>query len=263
MHEFPLPTAGPRAAMRYLDLPGDDLPILFVHGLGCSGSADYPEIATNPALRGHRALIIDRPGFGYSDCPDDYDCSVRGQAQTLADFIAALGLERVAVYGHSAGGAVAIELGRMLPPGVLAALIICEPNLDAGGGATSRALMAVAQDLGPTLPPATLQAVAEDAPGWAATTRIADTGVLFQEASELVAGTYPSWREQLYALAARVPTTCLFGGLSPADPDIAHLPRQRIRVDIVPGVGHFMAWQDPDAVAEAIARALRAALPSF
>lgn len=254
MHEFPLPDG--RATMRYLDLPGDDLPILFVHGLGCAGSADYPEVAASPALRGHRALIVDRPGFGYSDSPADYDCSPRGQARTLADFVRALGLSRLAVYGHSAGGAIAIELASMLPADVLTALVLGEPNLDAGGGEISRRLLVAAQESGPRLSVDALLAVANDDTGWVATTRTADAAVLISEASHLVAGRSPSWREQLYALAPRVPTTCLFGALSPGDHDIADLPRHGVRVDIVPGVSHHMSWQDPAALGQAIARAL-------
>ena len=37
--------------IRYHDFPGNDIPIMFIHGLGCAGSFDYPEVATQEALK--------------------------------------------------------------------------------------------------------------------------------------------------------------------------------------------------------------------
>ncbi len=31
--------------LRYQDFHGEETPILFIHGLGCAGSFDYPEVA--------------------------------------------------------------------------------------------------------------------------------------------------------------------------------------------------------------------------
>ena len=36
--------------MRYYDFPGNDIPILFLHGLGCAGSFDYPQVAVQREL---------------------------------------------------------------------------------------------------------------------------------------------------------------------------------------------------------------------
>lgn len=32
--------------LRYNDFPGKEIPVLFIHGLGCAGSFDYPQVAT-------------------------------------------------------------------------------------------------------------------------------------------------------------------------------------------------------------------------
>ena len=40
------------------------------------------------------------------------------------------------------------------------------------------------------------------------------------------------------------------------DADVERLPRDGVGVDVVPGVGHSMAWDDPSGTARAIARAL-------
>ena len=260
MHEFPL-THG--AAMRYLDLPGDGLPVLFIHGLGCAGSADYPEVAASPALQGHRAIIVDLPGAGFSDRPDGWDCSVTGHALTLARFVESLGLARLALYGHSAGGPVAIELTEALPDAV-AALVIGEGNLDAGGGTISRAIAAAGSvprmnvATATRLPKSVVRA-AGGVPSWEAMLRTASPAALLAWASSLVEGGTPSWRDWLYGLAKRLPVTYLFGALSLPDSDVDELGRHGVRVEVIPDVGHQMAWQGPDALAGAIARALSSA----
>jgi pimeloyl-ACP methyl ester carboxylesterase len=57
------------ANVRWFDFPGHGDPVVFIHGLGCASSYDYPGVATDPAFSGQRALLIDLPGFGYSDKP--------------------------------------------------------------------------------------------------------------------------------------------------------------------------------------------------
>jgi pimeloyl-ACP methyl ester carboxylesterase len=48
MREFVV--KGFAARMRYHDLPGPGMPVIFIHGLGCAGSFDYPEVAGQPVL---------------------------------------------------------------------------------------------------------------------------------------------------------------------------------------------------------------------
>ncbi|UCF10872.1 MAG: hypothetical protein JSW65_04110 [Candidatus Bipolaricaulota bacterium] len=56
--------SSPRASLRYIDLPGDGAPVVFLHGLGSASSSDFPHIAADPALRGRRSLLVDLLGFG-------------------------------------------------------------------------------------------------------------------------------------------------------------------------------------------------------
>lgn len=53
--------------MRYHDLPGKGMPILFIHGLGCAGTFDYPEVAAQDSLKNHRCILVDLLGAGCSD----------------------------------------------------------------------------------------------------------------------------------------------------------------------------------------------------
>ena len=67
--------------MRYHDLPGKDTPIIFIHGLGCAGSFDYPEVAAQSDLINHRRILIDLLGSGFSDKPDNYLYTVKEHAK--------------------------------------------------------------------------------------------------------------------------------------------------------------------------------------
>ena len=45
-------------------------------GLGCAGSFDYPQVATQEALKKHRCILIDLLGSGYIDKPDNFGYTV-------------------------------------------------------------------------------------------------------------------------------------------------------------------------------------------
>ena len=73
--------------MRYHDFPGQDTPIIFIHGLGCAGSFDYPEVASQTDLINHRRILVDLLGSGFSDKPDDFSYTVDDHADYLFRFI--------------------------------------------------------------------------------------------------------------------------------------------------------------------------------
>lgn len=83
--------------------------MVFIHGLGCASSYDYPRIASDPALRERRKILIDLPGFGYSDKPRVFSYNIHKQALVLEQFLSHLRLQRFALFGHSMGGSIAIE----------------------------------------------------------------------------------------------------------------------------------------------------------
>lgn len=127
------------ATLRWHDFPGDGLPVVFIHGLGCASSYDYPRIASDPALRERRKILIDLPGFGYSDKPRVFSYNIHEQALVLEQFLSHLRLQRFALFGHSMGGSIAIEAAGLLGERVTT-LLVSEPNLFAGGGSTAGAL---------------------------------------------------------------------------------------------------------------------------
>jgi pimeloyl-ACP methyl ester carboxylesterase len=88
----------------WLQLPCDDPPILYVHGV-----PDSAEIWT-PFLERTGGIAIDLPGFGKSGKPGWWPYSLEGYAAFLPAFLDHLGLDRVRLVAHD-WGAVALTLG--------------------------------------------------------------------------------------------------------------------------------------------------------
>jgi pimeloyl-ACP methyl ester carboxylesterase len=82
-------------------------PLLILHGFPTS-SIDYAAVL-DPLRDGRRVLLFDDLGFGLSDKPDQrYTMAV--QADVAAAFVAAIGVERVALLTHDMGNTVGGEL---------------------------------------------------------------------------------------------------------------------------------------------------------
>ncbi len=101
----------PRATLRILEV-GSGRPVLFLHGtIGPGGWASL--VGQMP---GHRALVLDRPGWGLSD-PVDLPGS--GLRAVLGDLLAGtldkLGLDQVDLVGGSIGNTWALSLAERHP----------------------------------------------------------------------------------------------------------------------------------------------------
>jgi pimeloyl-ACP methyl ester carboxylesterase len=244
-----------QASILYHDMPGVGSPLIFVHGLGCASSCDYPRIASDPALTGRRMLLVDLLGAGFSDRPKDFGYSIDDHARTLAELVARLDLESVTLFGHSMGGSVAIAAARLFGDRVRH-LILGEPNLDPGGGFYSRRIaeMSEADYVARGHDDLVRVSRLEGNNIWAASLSISAPYAIHRGATSLVASSKPTWREQLYDLS--MPRTVIFGEASLPDEDTKRLPQQGVNVDIVPKAGHSMAWDNPPGLAAALRRAL-------
>ncbi len=253
MRRFGVPDTS--ALLRYHDLPGEGRPLVFVHGLGCASSSDYPRVAAEPALAGRRRLLVDLLGSGFSDAPGSFGYTVSDHARVLGALLDSLALETLDVYGHSMGGAIAIELAAS-DPGRVRHLVLSEPNLDAGGGFYSRPVAAQSESeyIQRGHDEVVRDALAHGDPIWGASLRISAPFAMHRAAVSLVRGGTPSWRDRLAALP--MPRVVLFGARSLPDADIERLPKLGVRVELIPNAGHSMAWEAPEAVAEAIGRAI-------
>jgi pimeloyl-ACP methyl ester carboxylesterase len=113
-----------------VDLPADagaaDAPaIVFLHG--AVATLGDPLQAFRQALEGRARLVfLDRPGHGYSGRggPEDADPVV--QADAIAAALAAIGVSRAIIVGHSFGGAVAAAFA-VAHPDRTAGLVLLAP----------------------------------------------------------------------------------------------------------------------------------------
>ncbi len=254
MQEYTIGKTGVK--MRYFDLPGDEMPILFVHGLGCGGSFDYPRLASQKCLAGHRRILADLPGAGYSDKPEGFDYSVRAHASYLKGLMEDVVGEKFILYGHSLGGAVAIELAAMCPD-MIDRLIICESNIDpSGDDSWSKGI--ADQDKARYISRGHMELVGREMCRgntlWAASLKNWLPEAAWKISKNAAKGGDPSWRDMLYALP--MPKYSIFGEKSLPDYDEQELRKHDITVKIVPGVGHFMACEDPASTAAVIAECL-------
>jgi len=85
--------------------------ILYLHGKGKNLSANAKH-ATRLMRMGFSVLIIDYRGYGKSDGNDPSESTVYTDAQTAWDYLLQKGFKpnQIMLYGHSLGGAIAIDL---------------------------------------------------------------------------------------------------------------------------------------------------------
>jgi len=239
----------------YFEFGGDGCPLLFIHGLGCASSFDFPPVVATPRLRGRHAVLVDLLGSGYSDHPDNFSYRIRSHAETILHFIRKKGFKRTVLVGHSMGGAVAIEVATSLKTDIQG-LILLEPNLDSGGGLFSKAAASSSESeyVAEGHLDSILEAESSGNEAWATTMRSSHPPGVHRAAASLVEGGSPSWRQQLEALT--VPRTVIYGDRSLPDPDVGQLPEHGIATLVVQDAGHAIAIDSPDGLAKAIDEAL-------
>lgn len=113
--------------LRLLDLGGGEAtPVLLVHGFGADLNA---WMFTQPALaEGRRAVALDLPGHGGS-LKEVGAGDAAALAEAVADALAALGIDRAHLVGHSLGGAVALSLTRDRPEQAASLTLIAAAGL--------------------------------------------------------------------------------------------------------------------------------------
>lgn len=249
MQEFVLRDSKNR--MRYHDFPGEGIPILFIHGLGCAGSFDYPQVAAQRELSEHRCILVDLLGSGFSDKPDDFGYTVSNHAEYLLDFVSRLDLDQFIIFGHSLGGAVALSLADRCRDRI-GKIVLSEANLDSGGGSTSKAIGAYGENefLCEGFREIALQSQRTFNEMWAASFSVTSPTALYRVSKSAIEGQIPSSREILYSFSC--PKTFIFGENSLPDPEMQVLMDHDVHIEIVGNAGHSMAWENPRGLAIAI-----------
>lgn len=242
---------GTDVKIRYHDFPGRETPIIFIHGLGCAGSFDYPDVASQPELHNHRCILIDLLGAGYSDKPIEFNYTIQEHAHYLLEFINDLRIETFILFGHSLGGSVALTLASLCEEKI-SHLILTEANLDSGGGFTTKVIASYSQTKFVTTGFSDM--IKENRLNsnemWASSFSLWLPQAAYQVSQSAVKGQTPSWRQILYSL--NCPKTFIFGEYNLDDPDVMVLSDNNIRVDNIKNAGHSMAWENPRDLARAI-----------
>jgi pimeloyl-ACP methyl ester carboxylesterase len=254
-----------RAFVRYIEVPGDDPPLLWLHGWQCSSTGELLPAAVQAPLRGRRSLLIDFLGHGYSDKPPDFAYRLEDHARTIVALIDALVLSECGLVGHSMGGGVGVHVATARA-NIVSLLVMAEGTIDAGGeeplgGQTETQFVERGFN-------ELLEAQAKNAearPGGLPAahlgiTRLVEPRALHREAVSLEGGTNPSVRSLLPKL--QIPRWYLQGEESGPELDLQQdLAAMGVGWRVVPKTGHPMGLQNPDGLAQTVAEVLAASWP--
>lgn len=96
----------------YVDSGGDGPPMVFVHGL--SSYLGFWEYQLPHFAETHRVLALDLPGYGAS-ARADVPCTPPWYAGFVADWMDVVGVPRATIVGHSMGGQIALTMALERP----------------------------------------------------------------------------------------------------------------------------------------------------
>src|SRR5262245_27759016 len=258
--------------MRYF-VAGEGPPLVLVHGLGGAAS-NWTELA--PLLRrGRRLLVPDLPGHGASTALP----GVSG-LEPFADRVAAVaereGMLPAPIVGHSLGGMVVLRLALRRPDAVQAIVLASAAGLSIGN-VWGRELLSIFTTVRPGRIAARYRSLVSRSRllrrlvfGFVS---VADPVGLTDEAVEgFLAGQLlhtdvdSAWqalrrddpRQELEAV--RAPALVLWGAEDaqlPLDDAFEYTRRLRARLRVIPGCGHLLIGERPDACRDAIETFLR------
>ena len=108
---------------------GEGPAVVLLHGSGpgASGYSNFKQNIDTIVATGHRAVVIDMIGFGYSSKPTDCDYTTELFASTVKSALDAIGVEKCAFLGNSLGGAICIRLA-LDHPDFVTSLIMMAPG---------------------------------------------------------------------------------------------------------------------------------------
>jgi pimeloyl-ACP methyl ester carboxylesterase len=257
MHEARATVLGREATFLRSPARGPASPIVLLHGAGGSHRS-FDELVA--ALAGEDVIVPSLPGRGGSEGPAP--ATAAEAAGFVRALLAAIGVDRFTLAGHSYGGAVALELALAGESGLDGLLLIASgARLRVHPAILERARAAAAGDG----PPVDLRAafLPGTAPDLVARFEARLAGV--PAAAVLADWTATNAFDRLGALGGlRVPLLALVGdGDALTPPRNAQFFADKVpgaRAMVVAGAGHMLPIEQPAAVVEALAT-LRRAVP--
>ncbi|MFB4195943.1 alpha/beta fold hydrolase [Streptomyces carpaticus] len=241
--------------IRWAELPGQEPPRVYVHGLGATSPAYFAESAVHPLLAGRRSLLIDLLGHGISDRPTGFDYTLESHADALATALTRADVTGAEVVAHSMGGSVAIVLAARHPQ-LVSRLVLVDANLDpieatlGSGGSSGIAAYSEQEFLADGWEEVRDRVGAH----WWSTMRLTGREALHRSAVHLTRGTVPTLRELLLDL--EIPRTYLLPEADGPLPGTDALTEAGVSVVAIPDCGHVIMLDNPEAFARATAAAL-------
>ncbi|MFI9803962.1 alpha/beta fold hydrolase [Streptomyces sp. NPDC052301] len=236
--------------IRWTEVPGAEPVRVYLHGLGSMSAVYHAHIAARPELAGRRSLFMDLPGHGISDRPRDFGYTLEEHADAVAAGLGEAGVAGAELIAHSMGGAVAIVLAHRRPD-LVSRLVLTEANLDAFPPPTAGSSGIAAHEEDAFVEKEHARVLRAVGPLWAATMRLADPRALHRSAVGLRRGSEPVMRTILEGLP--VDRVYLQGARSGELAGRARLEATGVRVVTVPGAGHNVMFDNPDAFVAAVA----------
>ncbi|WP_037677907.1 alpha/beta fold hydrolase [Streptomyces griseus] len=236
--------------IRWTEVAGAEPARVYVHGLGAASGVYHAHIAARPELAGRRSLFVDLPGHGISDRPAHYEYTLEDHADALAAALDQAGVKGAELIAHSMGGSVALVLAHRRPD-LVSRLVLTEANLDAFPPPTAGSSGIASYEEDAFVDGGHARVLEKVGPLWAATMRLADPRALHRSAVGLRRGSDPIMRDIIERLP--IERVYLQGGLSGELPGTDALEAAGVRVVTVPGAGHNVMFDNPDAFAAAVA----------
>ena len=228
--------------------------LIFLHYFGGSSRTWQPVMELLSA--DFRCLAPDLRGWGDSDAVPEAACRVEDMADDVQTLIAALGLMRYTLVGHSMGGKVALALAARRPLG-LSALLLAAPSplspepMSSDDRASMRAAYGNAEASRKTLQKIACLPLSPETENGVVADNLRASRAAWEAWADLGS------REDLSALASQitVPTHVLAGtGDAVLPPDVL---RREVAdcifgatLTTVPGAGHLLPLEAPAAVAD-------------
>lgn len=246
-------------------------PVVFIHGIGGAARIWDPQMRSFSAA-GFAPLAVDLPGYGGRPAVETLD--FEALAADVEAAIAARGLEKPALVGHSMGGMVAQTMLRRHPDAYSAVVLACtSPAFGNADGDFQKKFVAdrigpldagrTMTDLAPGLVERMVGLAAEPA-GRAYAIRV--MGAVPPATYRAAVRCLVTFDERASLSSIRVPTLCLAGEADQTAPAkvmermAARIPGARFAS--LPGAGHLPNLETPAAFDAAILAFLRQALVS-
>jgi pimeloyl-ACP methyl ester carboxylesterase len=262
---------------------GDGPPIVLIHGM-LNSSSHWRSVALSLASE-YTVIAPDLIGHGDSAAPRG-DYSLGAHAASIRDLLAAIGIDRASIVGHSLGGGVAMQFFYQFPQRVERLVLVSSGGLgrEVTASLRSAALPGVSPLLAMTIRPRLVGALARG--GALMRERGVGAGVYLQAAARAlrplqsaesreaflqtlravidVHGQRVSATDRLYLLEA-LPTMIVWGERDNTIP-LAHgreaheaIPHNRF--ETIAGAAHFPHLEEPDALSALLRDFMRTTQP--